>query len=219
MGHLRRRRPAGRPQDEGGPRRPGRPVHAGAREPRRQPRRARDRVDRRLPLRPRRPRVRHRAAGRTDHPHHLADHHRGRLQRRQHRSRRRECVRPGGRGPRTAPRPRAGVADDRFVRQHRGQRRGRAASVHHLRRTRSPRAGGVDLHPHPVPQFDGGPHHAGHHARGHRGAEGRVRRRGPVAGGGRAVHLLGARRRLLRRQATAGGRRRAAGRRRARPTS
>ena len=45
-------------------------------------------------------------------------------------------------------------------------------------------------------------------------AEERVRRGRPMAGGGRAVHLLGARRRLLRRQATAGGRRRAAGRRR-----
>ena len=69
-------------------------------------------------------------------------------------------------------------------------------------------------HTHPVPQFDGGPHHAGHHARRHRRAEGRVRRGGPVAGGGRAVHLLGARGRFLRRQATVGGRRRAAGRRR-----
>ena len=37
-----------------------------------------------------------------------------------------------------------------------------------LRRTRPSRSGGVDEHEHPVPQFDGGPHHPGHHARGHR---------------------------------------------------
>ena len=64
------------------------------------------------------------------------------------------------------------------------------------------------------PELDGGPHHPGHHARRHRGAEERIRRRGPVAGGRRAVHLLGARGRLLRRQTAVRGRRRAAGRRR-----
>ncbi len=37
-----------------------------------------------------------------------------------------------------------GLADDRFVRQHRRQRRGRAGSFRQLRRTGSPRAGGVD---------------------------------------------------------------------------
>ena len=52
---------------------------------------------------------------------------------------------------------------------------------------------------HPLPQFDGGPHHPGHHARRHRRAGKRIRRRGPVAGGGRAVHVVGARGRLLRR--------------------
>ncbi len=178
------------------------------------PRRAGDRVDRRLPLRARRPRGRDRTACRADHAHRLADHHRGRLQRRAHRPGRSERVRPGGRGPRAAPRPRAGVADDRLVRQHRGQRRRRAAGVHHLRRARSSRAGGVDRHQHALPEFDGGPHHPGHHARGHRESEERLRGRRPVAGGGGAVHVMGARGRFLRRQATAGGRRRAAGRRR-----
>ncbi len=215
VGHLRRRRHAGRPQDEGCPRRPGRPVHAGAREPGRQPRRAGDRVDRRLPLRPRRPRGRHRTAGRTDHPHHLADHHRGRLQRRAHRSRARSACSAWW------PRPLRGAATADW-RRRRSFRATTSRATARSRGRRSPptpnafipgwRSGSptntrfpnsmVDrITPVTTPDVIDE-------------AEGRVRRRGPVAGGGRAVHLLGARRRFLRRQAAAGGRRRAAGRRR-----
>ncbi len=39
-----------------------------------------------------------------------------------------------------------------------------------LRRTRPPGPGRVDGDAHPVPEFDGGPHHPGHHARRHRRA-------------------------------------------------
>ena len=53
---------------------------------------------------------------------------------------RRQRVRPGRRGPGAAPRPRDRVADDRVVRQHRGQRRRRPAGVHHLRRSGPSRA-------------------------------------------------------------------------------
>ncbi len=83
LGHLRCRRHARGPQDGRGDGRAGRAVHAVARESRRHPRRAGDRVDRRLSLRARRSRVGDRTAGRAEHPHHLADHHRGRLQHRQ----------------------------------------------------------------------------------------------------------------------------------------
>ena len=128
--------------------------------------------------------------------------------------RRRQRLRSGRRRIGATARPRCRVADDRVVRQHRGQRRRRAACVHDLRRTRTPGPGRVDERAHPLPQFDGGPHHPGHHARRHRRAARRIRCGGPVAGGGRAVHVMGARGRLLRRPATAGGGRRAAGRRR-----
>ena len=79
VGHLRGRRDARRPQDGRRAARPGRALHTDPGESRRQPRRTSDRVDHRLPLRPRRPGVGHRAAGRAHHPDHLADHHRGRL--------------------------------------------------------------------------------------------------------------------------------------------
>ena len=128
---------------------------------------------------------------------------------------RRERVRPGGRGPRAAPRPRDRIADDRVVRQHRGQRRGRAAGVHEptpsacipgwrsgsSTNTRFPNSMVDRITPATTPEVI-------------EKLRDRVRRRGPMAGRRRAVHLVGARRRLLRRQAAVRGRRRAAGRRR-----
>ena len=84
--------------------------------------------------------------------------------------RRRQRVRSRRRGAGASSRPRHRVADDRVLRQHRGQRRCGPARLHHLRRTRASRPRRVDERAHPVPEFDGGPHHPGHHARRHRRA-------------------------------------------------
>ena len=127
---------------------------------------------------------------------------------------RRQRLRSGRRRVGATARPRCRLADDRVVRQHRRQRRRRAAGVHDLRRTRTPGPWRVDERAHPLPEFDGGPHHPGHHARRHRRAARRIRCGGPVAGGGRAVHVVGARGRLLRRPPAVGEGRRAVGRRR-----
>ena len=178
-------------------------VHADSGEPRRQPRRASDRLDRRLPLRARRSRGGDRAAGRADHPDHLADHHRGRLPRP-----RRARVRSDHRGPGPASRPRHRRTDDRVVRQHREQRRGRAAG----RRSRTPNAA-----------IPGSAEWVAEHTRFPSSMVDRItpattlemaaevqRDFGVddrVAGGGRAVHRVGARGRLRRRQAAAGRRR------------
>ena len=78
-----------------------------------------------------------------DHPDHLADHHRGRLQHRQP-SVAADGVSVFGLVAEALARRRdrgLRLADDRVVRQHRRQRRRRAAGVHELRRTRPPGSG------------------------------------------------------------------------------
>ena len=138
----------------------------------------------------------------------------------QRRRGRRPRVRTRRRGTGAPSRTRHPVADDRVLRQHRGQRRRRPPRLHRATpiasipawptgwgtHTRFPNSMVDRITPVTTPDVD-------------RGRGRRVRRRGPVARRRGTVHVVGARGRLLRRPAAARGRRRADGRRRRRPTS
>ena len=232
LGALRGRRAAARPPHHRDPERPGRAVHAGGQAPRRAPRAAGDRLDRRGAARAGRPAGRARPDGRPAHPDRVADDHRGRLpgQPGHRRVRRRRTPRsrptsPTGRRPHDGVRLRrrgAGPAARRghravhgaVVRQHPRQRRRGQADDDRVRPAQGRRPGGLDGGRGRLPELHGRPDHAGHLARGHRAAGRRLRCRGRLAGGVRAVHAVGGRGPLRQRPAAARGRRRAGRRRR-----
>ena len=128
---------------------------------------------------------------------------------------RRQRVRPRRGGAGASSRPRHRIADDRVLRQHRGQRRCRPPRVHHLRRARSPRPRRMDERAHtkfpnsmvdritPVTTPD-----VVAVVQNEFGVD------GSVAGGRRTVHVVGARGRFLRWPPAVGEGRCADGRRR-----